>query len=136
MLVRNKWDTNKIEFMMIYSTISNKVRKRDRAYTRASAVMVVAFLVAHVPRFVANILELIFGLNFPQVSSKTFKWSLRLKYKVFEKLAYSNYLKLIMNNDNYFFHISCVTLLLNLVGDLLFANMIQNLKHRLLQFSS
>ena len=47
---------------------SIKVRKRDRAYTRASVVMVVCFVVAHMPRFVANILELIYTLDFPKVS--------------------------------------------------------------------
>ena len=57
----NKW-------IKMITDFSNKVRKRDRAYTRASVVMVVCFVVAHMPRFVANILELIYTLDFPKVS--------------------------------------------------------------------
>ena len=44
-------------------------KKRDAKYTRASVVMVVAFVVCNTPRFVPNFMEIIVGLDaIPQVS--------------------------------------------------------------------
>lgn len=43
-------------------------KKRDAKYTRASVVMVVAFVVCNTPRFVPNIMEIFIGQeHFPQV---------------------------------------------------------------------
>jgi hypothetical protein len=43
-------------------------KKRDAKYTRASVVMVVAFVVCNTPRFVPNIMEIFLSLeDFPQV---------------------------------------------------------------------
>ena len=53
-----------------YQILLYKVRKRDRAYTRASVVMVIAFVVSHTPRFIPNIVEIVKGLDFPPVSEE------------------------------------------------------------------
>ena len=54
--------------ILLNHIFASQVRKRDRAYTRASVVMVFVFIVAHTPRFVANILEQAYGvMDFPWV---------------------------------------------------------------------
>lgn len=46
----------------------SEFKKRDSKYTRASVVMVVAFVVCNTPRFVPNIMEIfIKGESFPKV---------------------------------------------------------------------
>ena len=65
-------------------------KKRDAKYTRASVVMVVAFVVCNTPRFVPNFMEIIVGLDAspPVNNSHWVGWPKKRHYLVDEKFQW------------------------------------------------
>ena len=56
-------------------------KKRDAQYTRASVVMVMAFIVCNTPRFIPNVMEIFVELDqWPQVSTECFVKFLYIHY--------------------------------------------------------
>ena len=87
----------------------NALRKRDIRLTRISIIIVVIFMVCHIPRFIMNFIELAYG-NLSKV-----KFEISEKHTKFEKIflmVLTNqliYLSNVKTIRKFFFQIMCVS---------------------------